>query len=667
MRDTSPVATSHLPSPRTPALTVFLVFNVLAVVWTWPLAAHLSSRIPNDPGDPLLNTWLLWWNAHAVPFSQAWWDAPFMVPLRGALALSEHLVGISSITTPIQLAGGSPLLAYNTAFILSSSLSAFFAFLLVRRLSGSTLAAAFAGIAYGFAPYRSGQLGHLQVLTSQWLPLALLGLHEYVDGGRRRGLIWFAFAWLIQALSNGYYLLFFPVLLVLWIAWFVDWRRRPGRGAAIALTWVLASLPLVPILWKYHAVQSALGLSRTIGDMEYFSATPSSLLRASPLLAFWPSRESRTGEDYLFPGATVVILVAVAVLVSVRRRPVRRSPTERARLPFYVATAIVMYVMSFGPAPAGPGIAIVWHPYTALALLPGYDGLRAVARFATLATLCLSISAGLALCVLTRGAGRARIAIGALAFAGLFVDCWIRPMPLVGPPGRPLLPAVPSAAVLELPTDEGAINAAAMYRAMYHRRPLVNGYTGYTPPHYAILSLGLRRDDPSIATELARGRPLFILVSDASDRAHDWRRYVEGLPGIEALGTGSGGRIYLLPAQPAARVAPAGSPLPAVVTESAPGRIELDLGGVQTVRAIEFAVRWHYPDLGERIAIEASGDRATWSTVWDEWTGGPVLAAAIASPLLVPVRLALPDVRARYLRIHPAPRWLARELKVMSP
>jgi hypothetical protein len=36
-----------------------LAFLELAVVWTWPLARHLSTRIPHDPGDPILNIWLL--------------------------------------------------------------------------------------------------------------------------------------------------------------------------------------------------------------------------------------------------------------------------------------------------------------------------------------------------------------------------------------------------------------------------------------------------------------------------------------------------------------------------------------------------------------------------------------------------------------------------------
>ncbi len=662
---------SSVPSSIPPflhsSIPPFVLFSLLAVAWTSPLVLHLSSRIPHDPGDPILNTWILWWNAHTLPFTRGWWDPPFFHPLRGALALSEHLAGIGVVATPVQWAGGSPILAYNAALILSYSLSGFFAFLLVRRLTGSAAAGMFAGIAYGFAPYRTGQLAHLQVLTSQWLPLALLGLHGYAEDGRRAWLACFAGAWLLQALSNGYYLLFFPVLLVLWTAWFIDWRTTPRRGAVLALTWMLASLPLVPVLWKYHQVQSALALTRSLADMEQFSATPSSLLRASPLLAFWPALPGRTEEEYLFPGATVVLLVAIAVFTGIRRGALGRAVAGRAPLPFYLVSAVVMYLLSFGPARAGSGIAALLHPYTALTFLPGFEGLRTPARFAMYATLCLSIAAGLAFCTLMRRTTRARIAIGMVCFTGLFFDCWMRPMPLAGPPGRLVLPEAASAAVIELPADDAAVNVAAMYRAIYHGRPLINGYSGYTPPHYSILTLGLRRDDPSIATELARGRPLVIVVSDRADPAHEWRRYVEALPGIEARGAGSGGLVYVLPAQPAARVPPVGLPIMATVTEIAPERVQVDLGAERTVRTLEFAVRWHYEDLGRRMAVEASTDATNWSTVWEDWTGGPTLAAALADPLVVPVRIALPDVGARYLRIHPAPRWLARELRVLAP
>jgi hypothetical protein len=133
-----------------------VAFIALAIAWTWPLAAHLTSRIPHDPGNSVLSIWLLWWNAHVMPFTPSWWSPPFFSPVPGALALSEHLAGLALITTPLQWFGGSPLAAYNVAFVLSFALSGFFAFVLVRRLlrghhapAVRNLAALTAGVAYG--------------------------------------------------------------------------------------------------------------------------------------------------------------------------------------------------------------------------------------------------------------------------------------------------------------------------------------------------------------------------------------------------------------------------------------------------------------------------------------------------------------------------------------
>ena len=39
----------------------FLGYLVLALAYTWPLPIKLNG-VPHDPGDPLLNTWLMWWS-----------------------------------------------------------------------------------------------------------------------------------------------------------------------------------------------------------------------------------------------------------------------------------------------------------------------------------------------------------------------------------------------------------------------------------------------------------------------------------------------------------------------------------------------------------------------------------------------------------------------------
>ena len=171
--------------------------------------------IPNDLGDPILNAWIVWWNVHALPFTTAWWNALAFWPSTGALAFSEVLLGLAPITTPIQWLGGGPIAAYNVAFLLTFPLSALAAHALVHRLTGRHLAALIGGLVYGFNPFRIAHFPQIQVMSSYWMPLALLGLHAYVGRQERRWLVLFGVAWLMQSLSNGYYLLFFPVLLAL--------------------------------------------------------------------------------------------------------------------------------------------------------------------------------------------------------------------------------------------------------------------------------------------------------------------------------------------------------------------------------------------------------------------------------------------------------------------
>ena len=659
------------------AFRILLAFLALAVFWTWPLASHLSSRIPHDPGDPVLNTWLLWWNAHAVPFTSRWWNPPMFFPMRGALALSEHLAGIGVIVTPLQLLHANALAAYNIALILSFALSGFFTFLLVGHLLRSTsdsvrhLGALSAALAYGFGPYRAGQLAHLQVLTSQWMPLSLFAMHAHLDDGRRRWLALFAVGWLLQALSNGYYLLFFPVFIGCWLLWFIDWRHRPARGLELAAVWGGSSLLLVPILLEYAAVQRGLGLVRTAGEMALFSARPESFFNASGMLALWRTKPTLTTEEFLFPGITTIVLTAAALSVAVfsRQRVPPSNPggsAVKSVFIFYVVTAVLMWLFAFGPG--SPGSPAAWlHPYTFLTYFPGFDGLRVPARFAMLATLSISIAAGLGFAIVAPYGPKAFTAMAVCVVIGLLADGWLHAMPLVTPPSRVMLPDVPQAAVLELPAGEGSVDRAAMYRQTQHGRPLINGYSGHTPPHYVIFSLALRRGDPSAIMELARGRPIIISVNQSVDADGSMERLVRGLPGIESHGVSSGGALFVLPALPAARVAPSGDSWPSSMRESGRDAVELDFGLPRIVRTIAFPARSHYRELDARIAIQGSMDGANWSTLWEDWTGGPAVAAALEDPLEVPIRVTIPDVTVRYLRLHPVGAWMGREVRAYGP
>ena len=636
-------------------------FLAVAVAWTWPLVTRLSWRIPHDPGDPILNTWILWWNTQAIPFTDAWWSPPIFYPMPAALALSEHLAGIAIFTAPLQLAGLPPLAAYNVALILSAWLSAVFAFLLGRRLTGSTFAGFVAGVAFAFAPYRASQLSHLQVLTAQWMPLALLGMHAYLEEGRARWLVLFAAAWLLQALSNGYYLLFLPILIALWLLWFVDWRTQWRRGAALVATFAAASLLLVPVLLQYRHVHETLGLQRTIHEMRQFSAQLTSLVQPAYLLTFWPSRSVETQEAFLFPGVTVVVLVLAGGFAA--RRDLQGAINRRSAGLFYALGAVFLTWLCFGPADEPSLTASLQYPYSFLTLLPGFEGLRVPARFGMLATLCIAVAAAIAAARLAPRRKLLRVIAGAVVALGLFIDGWIDTMPLSAPPGRAFMSAPQDSVVIELPLAD-AVSTAAMYRAIAHRRPLVNGYSGHTPAHYELLSWSLEQGDPTPLQHFARGRPLVVVVHRAHDPDERWRRLVREAGGVLREETGVG-PVFLVPPQPALRTPALGPRLASGVDEETdPARV--DLGSEQLVRAITVPLRKSFSELSPRLAVEISLDGISWRQAWSGWTGEAALIGALEDARDVPMTLVLPDVHARYIRLNPSPAWIARELSVFG-
>ena len=77
-------------STRRQGLAVAALFVALTVAMTWPLAPRMRTEIAADLGDPLLNAWILAWDA--THLGRGLWHANIFHPHPYALAYSEHLV-----------------------------------------------------------------------------------------------------------------------------------------------------------------------------------------------------------------------------------------------------------------------------------------------------------------------------------------------------------------------------------------------------------------------------------------------------------------------------------------------------------------------------------------------------------------------------------------------
>ncbi len=310
-----------------------LLYLAATVAMTWPLASEIGSSVPGDLGDPLLNAWILVWGAEHIgamlsgdvsAFAR-WWQANIFHPAPLALAYSEHLFPQALAALPVYAATGNALLVYNLTFLSTFVLSGVGMFLLVRELTGNPRAAFVAGLFFAFVPYRISQTPHVQVLSSQWMPLALYAFRRYFETGRTRALAGAVAALLLQQLSCGYYLVFFTPLVAVYLAWEIsarrkwrDWRLLASLGVAalvdLALAW--------PFVAPYLEVRALDFAPRGVAEVQRFSADLFGYLAAHETNRVWGGRIAAFAkpENDLFPGVLPVATAAIAMVLFARAR-----------------------------------------------------------------------------------------------------------------------------------------------------------------------------------------------------------------------------------------------------------------------------------------------------------------------------------------------------------
>jgi hypothetical protein len=194
---------------------------------------------------------------------------------------------------------------------------------------------------------------------------------------------------------------------------------------------------------------------------------------------------------------------------------------------FFVIVLLAAFWLSLGPAPQSLGRPVeIAAPYQLLfEFVPGFDGVRVPARFAMIVAFALAVLAGYGASTLGRVPfGRLVLAVAA-AIACLegvrlpFIVNGAIPLRDFNAPEARLYrparaPAVyhelakqpPDTVVIELPLGPPDFDLRAMYYSTLHWRPVVNGYSGFYPPHYGRLMTALSEvpRHPDVSLEALR-------------------------------------------------------------------------------------------------------------------------------------------------------------------
>ena len=442
--------------PRREIGLLALAAVALALATSWPLVLHLQSRISPDLGDPVRTAWQIAFTGHALlhhPLSP--WDANAFWPLTHSLLFSDSLLGFG----PAGMIGSGPVAAlvrYNLLYLLAYALAAAGAYLLGRELGLGRPAAALAGVAFAYAPFRATEAGHLHVISSGAIALSVFLLLR----GYRRGRPGTAAAgWLVATwqLSLGFTLglqlayLLAALALLAGLAWLRCGRPRLSR--ALVVVTVAGTLSFAAIgafeglayLDLSHDYPSA---RRTEGQVQRYSAPLRALLAAPVENRVWGQATatarvslSSENESTFFPGLTTFVLAVVGLIAGVYRR--------RLRVGLGVGAAVTaVLALGFGLADGRYTYGLLYHHF------PGFDAIRTPGRIFTLTSLFLALLAGAGahrLGALSRR-GRRRIAVGVVLIALVLVEGSSRL-------AHPVVPRLPSAQVgltgptLHLPTD----------------------------------------------------------------------------------------------------------------------------------------------------------------------------------------------------------------------
>jgi hypothetical protein len=496
------------------------IYLVAALVLTWPLAIHLTSRLGavEGAGDPYLNLWILGWGM------KAWLSDPISVlngsvfnanifhPAAGTLTYSDHLLLQSLALSPLYAVTGNLALCYNVLLIASLTLSGLAMHVLARSVTGSERAAVIAGLAWACWPYRTAHFLHLQLQSLYFLPLALLALHRVAAARRWRDAVWLGAVAALQAISSVYYGVMAAIAIAVAaasLAWTTgQWRGR-RYWSRIAVAAAIGALLIAPVVAPYWVTQQREGFGRNLFEAVRNSATVQSYTQVphenflygalGVMLPRAPepgAQDRRNNEHQIFPG---LVLIALALFGAAKGWRTDAWPAVVTALSLLLAG----FVLSLGPEGAG-----ALYAWTADVVF-GFHAIRAPARFAAVAIMgaCLLAAIGIAKAKLS---SRVVAMIGALMMAE-YVNA---PLPLVAAPetstpvGRWLREQPARGAVLYLPLTLDKDNSIAMVHSLEHARPIVNGYSGQRPAFFTSVADAVA--DPSSIDARATLRELDV-------------------------------------------------------------------------------------------------------------------------------------------------------------
>jgi len=291
-----------------------LFFILITIIQLYPFSIYPFNRV-HDLGDPLLNSYILWWVGDKLfhdPLNV--FNANIYYPHHNTIAFSDNMLPLAFFAYPFYLITKNPIFSYNAILLISFVINAYAIFLLAYKLTNNSFSGIISGLIFSFSSYKMMHISHIQLLASMWIPLYFLYLHKFLENNKFKDSIFFAFFFLLQALSSVYYGLFSISILIFILPLFLFIFKRINIDSLLklilplfiaGLILFLLSIPYMENFKKFHFKRP---LFYGAELQNYLAPLPQNIIFGKLLSNFG------THEKYLFPGFIALALAIFSLI-----------------------------------------------------------------------------------------------------------------------------------------------------------------------------------------------------------------------------------------------------------------------------------------------------------------------------------------------------------------
>lgn len=503
------------------SLIVILLSCIITYLIFLPYTNTLRTNLPNAI-DPVFYAWNINHNTQSIlQKGKNLLDTNIFYPEKNTLAFSDTMYGQTIFTLPLQLLTRNVVLTENIYIFLTFPIAALAMFFLSYFLTKHTMASILAGFFYAFSYPRISQIGHMPMISSQWIPLFVLFLIKYVERGSWKHLLLTFLFYLLSIASSMYFGVFLiPFVLFAVFLESIRWIQKKSITTIkkIAKSLIIFIIPMISlvilVLFPYIRLKAEIPqIKRPLEDAARLSAqiVDYGTILPTSWMAVYNIFPTAINERPLYPTITLSLLALLGIIVGWK--------THKKYVAFLFLTGVSALILSFGPY---LDIVIgnfkrfhVTMPYYYLyQITPIMQSVRVPARLSIIVVLALSALAAIGLSHILNK--KYKFLLSGLIILLFMIEVW-----QVQTPSVPLLigndiPAVyqwlskepDSAVIAELPfrplanivssmeeqlfrpyqeikdNDGYALETYRTYFSIYHRKRMLNGYSGFFPQVY---------------------------------------------------------------------------------------------------------------------------------------------------------------------------------------